>query len=91
MIEYTVNKKIILNKEDEEALLFNPDTGEISILNYQAVHIYECLCQNKTLEAIRIELCSIFEQIPADVIKEDMDHFVQDLVTKNVLSIKGAS
>lgn len=72
--------KIVFREEGDEALLFNPDTGQIKLLNYTGIFIWK-LCDGKHSvkdmeEVIRCE----FEEVgDKDIIQRDIREFLGQL------------
>jgi len=61
-----VNEKIVLREEGDEAFLFNPDSGDIKILNETGLFIWK-LCNGKNSKN--------------DIISKIMDHYEADRKT----------
>ncbi len=51
-LQYKLNTKIVSREEEGESLLFDPETGQVKVLNETATLIYELIKQNLTREKI---------------------------------------
>ena len=87
----SVNKDIVFRQEEEEALLFNPDTGMIKVLNPMGIFIWK-LCDGKhnRIDIIR-EILERYEGESKEKIEMDVDNFLDDLKNNNLLSFKDDS
>ena len=79
-------KNIIFRQEEEEALLFNPDTGMIKVLNPTGVFTWK-LCDGKhTRDDIISEILGNFEGEPREKIEQDVDKFLDELKNNNLVN-----
>lgn len=75
-----VNPNMVLREEgDEGAILFDPDSGAVRVLNSTAVAVWKLLEQERTVQEIFEELRYQFEDVDADA-EEQVIELVQRLV-----------
>ena len=77
---WVANPEIILEKEDDGVLLFNPDTGEIKILNETGAFFYERLDGKTPVKDVIKELCAIFDGITRDEAEKDIADLLEELI-----------
>jgi len=60
--QFLCNPDVVLREEDEEgALLYNPDTNQVKILNITGLAIWKALTSPNTIEGIALILLNDFE------------------------------
>jgi hypothetical protein len=74
-----VNKRIVFREEGDEALLFNPDTGGVKVLNQTGKFIWSNLDGKTTQEAIIRKMKDSFDIADGEQIKKDLNKFIDDL------------
>jgi hypothetical protein len=74
------NPDVILREEDpDRALLFNPDTNQIRVINTTGLFIWK-LCDNKNdLPTIVAALKEAFDGIPESEIETQVNDFLDDM------------
>jgi len=73
---YLQNPDVALREEDESgSLLFNPDTGEVLIINDTARFIWELCKDGATMDEIIREFGTGYENLPENL-KEDVDSYI---------------
>lgn len=73
------NPKIVFRLEEDEALLFDPDTGAIKVINRTGIFIWNLLDRRRSKEDIVRLLKEEFNDAPEEVVKEDIDSFIDSL------------
>jgi hypothetical protein len=78
---YLANPDVSCREEEpnEGAILFNPDTDAILVINPTGLLIWRALEQPRTQEEIVSYLMEACEGVPADQVAEDVDAFLQSL------------
>jgi hypothetical protein len=77
---YIRNPDVVLREEDEDgALLFNPDTNQVKVLNSTGLFIWERCDGIRSLQSIIDELKGEFSQVPLDELDKHVDDFLTDL------------
>ncbi len=87
-IQYIANPDVSCREEGEDgALLFNPDTDQVLVINITGLLIWQTLAephrQNEVVAALR-EQC---ENVPAEAISQDVAEFLQQMVDKGFVGI----
>lgn len=81
IIEYIINPDVVLREEDQDgALLFNPDTNDVKVLNTTGLFIWK-LCQKKSqkLSAIVKALKDSFDKVPVDEAETQVKDFIKQM------------
>lgn len=90
--EYTINPDVVLREEDQDgALLFNPDTNDVKVINNTGIFIWKSCQEPKTIDKIISELKDSFDQVPEDEIEEDAKTFLEELVNAGFIGRVKAS
>jgi sensor domain CHASE-containing protein len=77
---YLVNPEVSCREEGPDgALLFNPDTDAILVINPTGLLIWQALDQSRTRDEIVAHLLEVCEDVPTDQVAEDVDEFIQRL------------
>ncbi len=81
------NPDVVLREEDPEegALLFNPDTNQVKVINTTGLFIWQQCKTPRTLEEIIIELQKDFEDVPSDQIAEDVKEYIDSLLASGFI------
>lgn len=85
-ITYLKNPEIALREEDESgSLLFNPDSGEVLVINDTGRFIWD-LCENDiTVDAIVLEFNKTYENLPDNLV-EDVDTYIATMTKGGFLA-----
>ena len=79
---YIVNPDVGLREEDEDGgLLFNPDTNQIKVVNTTGLFIWKQCDGSHKLDEIVTAMQDAFEDAPADQITEDVNKFIEGMVS----------
>ena len=62
---FIANPNTVLREEDETAILFNPDTGAVHVLNFTAVAIWKLLDGKRNVRQIVADLRAEFDEMDA--------------------------
>lgn len=81
---YRRKKDIIFRKEGEEAILFNPDTSGIIVINSTGCFIWPLFDGKRTKEDILREMAKEFDVEPA-IAQKDLDNFIKELEKQNFI------
>ena len=86
MIEYPIaNPEIVFREELDEAILFNPNTGEIKLLNETGAFIYKLLDAKHSVEQIVDKLAKSFEIESREDALAEVREFIDSLQEKNLV------
>lgn len=73
---YLRNPDVVLRQEDENnSLLFNPDTGEVLVINDTGRFIWDLCTEGVTLDDIIHEFSVNYDLLPASLM-EDIDSYI---------------
>jgi len=75
-----------MDTTEDGRILFNPASGEVHMLDAIGSSIYSLLEQPLTLDEL-VESLSRMYDAPVDVIAEDVQAYIEDAVSKEILQI----
>jgi hypothetical protein len=85
---YTASPVVSCREEGPDgALLFNPDTDDVLVINVTGLLIWEALAEPRTQAQVVEALLEQCENVPEDEIAEDVREFVDQLVDRDFVSI----
>ena len=77
---YIINPDVVLRKEGSEgALLFNPDTDQMSVLNQTALFILNLCDGTHDLAGIVAAMMEAYEDTPEDQVAEQIVEYIEDM------------
>jgi len=77
---YIRNPDVVLREEDEDgALLFNPDTNQVKVINSTALFIWRQCDGSHSLQSILKDLNQEFDEVPLDQVEQHVNDFIGDL------------
>jgi hypothetical protein len=80
-IHYLCNPDVVLREEDESgALLFNPDTNQVKVINNTGLFIWNQFGSENNAETVAKALIEAFEDAPEDQVAQDVDEFITELL-----------
>ena len=79
---YLCNPDVVLREEDPEegALLFNPDTNQVKIINSTGLFIWQQCGHIHTMEEIVSGVKKNFDEVPTEQVSQDVQEFMQDML-----------
>jgi hypothetical protein len=84
------NPDVVLREEDPDgALLFNPDTNQIRVINTTGLFIWKHCNGKKDMPAIVAALKKTFDGVPDGEVEEQVKTFVDDMTANGFLGIPG--
>jgi hypothetical protein len=89
-LRYIRNPDVVLREEDEEGgLLFNPDTGQIRVINPTGLFIWQQCDGTRDLDEIATAMQEAFDEEapPADQLAEDLQTFVKEMVETGFIGV----
>lgn len=87
---YARNPDIVLREEDEDgALLFNPDTSEVRVLNATGLFIWK-RCGGAAMDELLAAVTDAFEDVPQGRVRSDVEDFVSGLLEAGFMGMTGA-
>ncbi len=83
---YQINPDVVLREEDPDgALLFNPDSNDVKVLNHSGLHIWKICREKMPREAIITGLKEQYDQVPDDQVGTEVDSFLESLEASGFL------
>ena len=81
------NPDVVLREEDPEegALLFNPDTNQVKVINATSLFIWQQCSVARTLEEIIAEVKKEFEEVPSEQVEQDVREFMDVMLTSGFI------
>jgi hypothetical protein len=90
-LRYLRNPEVVLREEDEEegALLYNPDTNTVTVINPTGLFIWQRCDGQNNLEQIACALQQACVDAPHDQVVQDVWEFVDGLVQEGFIGTVG--
>ncbi len=84
---YLRNPDVVLREEDpdEGALLFNPDTNQVKVINITGLFIWQQCDVARTLEEIVNEVQKGFDEVPSEQVTGDVKEFVDGMLASGFI------
>lgn len=78
---YLANPDVLCRIEDESgAILFNPDTDAVQVINSIGLEIWQTLSTPRTHADLVAHLREVCEEVPADQVEKDVEAFIKPLL-----------
>jgi hypothetical protein len=76
------NPDVVLREEDpdEGALLFNPDTNQVKVINPTGLFIWQQCGEARTLDEIVAEVLRGFDEAPMELVAGEVKEFVNGML-----------
>ncbi len=75
------NPDVVLRDEDDDgALLFNPDTNQVLVLNATAVHVWKHCDGVSSVPAIVTAVKAAFDAAPEEAVEADVGQFLDTML-----------
>lgn len=85
---YIQNPDVNLRDEDEDgALLFNPDTGKVQLLNSTGFYIWKLCAEGSTVDELVAAFKADFEEVPEDQVVADVEEFVDYMMDSGFIGM----
>jgi len=79
-LRYIVNPGVVLREEDPDgALLFNPDTNQVRVLNATGLFIWRLMDGTRDTPAVVAALKEAFEAVPEAEVEGHAAAFIDDM------------
>jgi hypothetical protein len=83
---YLRNMDVVLREEDQDgALLFNPDTNRVEVLNSTGLFIWQQCGAAHTLDEILAEVKKAFDEVPENQVAEDVQKFIDGMLASGFI------
>jgi len=81
------NPDVVLREEDpdEGALLFNPDTNQVKVINTTGLYIFQQFGEARTLDEVVDAVQKGFDEIPLEQIAQDVQEFIEGMVANGFI------
>ena len=80
-LRYTRNPDVVLREEDPDgALLFNPDTNQIRVLNNTGLFVWKLCDGSQDLPGFVAAMQESFDQVPEDQVTAQVTEYVDEMV-----------
>jgi len=85
-VYYLRNTDVVLREEDQDgALLFNPDTNRVEVLNSTGLFIWQQCGAAHTLDEILAEVKKAFDEVPENQVAEDVQKFIEGMLASGFI------
>jgi hypothetical protein len=85
---YVRNPDVVLRDEDDDgALLFNPDTNQVLVLNATAVLVWKLCDGRNEAAAIASAVKAEFEAAPDANVNADVKKFIEDMLAGGFIGL----
>jgi hypothetical protein len=86
---YLCNPDVSCREEGpgEGAILFNPDTDAVLVINAVGLLIWQALAEPRTTAGLVDHLLAACEEVPADQVEADVSAFVQGLLPGGFVAV----
>jgi len=86
-VNFLRNPDVVLREEDpdEGALLFNPDTNQVKVINTTGLFIWQLCGVARTLDEIVAEVQKGFDEVPLEQVAEDVKEFVDGMLASGFI------
>jgi hypothetical protein len=89
-VPFICNPEVILREEDPDgALLFNPDTNQIRVINATGLFIWKHCDGNNDISAIVASLKKSFAGVPEKNVANQVKSFIDDMRANGFLGVPG--
>ncbi len=86
--QYLANPDVSCREEGPDgALLFNPDTDQVVVVNVTGLLIWRAVTQPRAQDQIVAALVEQCDNVPPDQVAQDVNEFLQKLVNKGIVGI----
>lgn len=88
MSQFLRNPDVVLREEDEDgALLFNPDTNQVRVLNATAVFLWHLCDGSKAVGDMAAALKNHFEDVPEKQAEDHVKSFMDDMTANGFIGV----
>lgn len=85
---FIVNPDVSCREEEPEgAILFNPDTDDVLVINTTGFLVWEALSEPRTEEQLAEVLAARCDKVPQDQVGEHVAAFIKPLIEKGFVSV----
>ena len=85
---YFRNPDVVIHEEDPDgALVFNPDTDQIKVLNQTGFFIWQLCDGSRDMESIIARVQETFDEVPEDQVSGQVEDYVNEMVGAGFIGI----
>lgn len=85
---FMMNPDVVLHEEDPDgALVFNPDTDQIKVLNETGLFIWRLCDGSHDMAGIIARVRETFDEVPEDQVSGQVQDFINDMVGSGFIGI----
>ena len=85
---YMKNPDVVVREEDEDgALIYNPDTDQIRVLNPTGFFIYQLCDGSNDLNGIILAVKNTFKDVPDDQVSSQVGEYIDDMLNSGFIGI----
>jgi hypothetical protein len=85
---YFKNPDVVIHEEDPDgALVFNPDTDQIKVLNQTGFFIWQLCDGSYVMESIIARVQETFDEVPEDQVSGQVEDYVNEMVSAGFIGI----
>ncbi|MBN1563807.1 MAG: PqqD family peptide modification chaperone [Anaerolineae bacterium] len=89
---YVQNPDVNIREEDSDgALLFNPDTNQVQVLNSSGMYIWKMCAKGCTVTEIITAIKANFEDVPDGEVESDVEEFIAAMTNNGFLGVANGS
>jgi hypothetical protein len=87
LARFLQNPDVVLREEDTEegALLFNPDTNQVKVINTTGLFIWQQCGIARSMDDIVAEVQKGFAEVPTDQVHQDVEDFLNDMLSSGFI------
>ena len=83
---YMKNPDVVVREEDEDgALIFNPDTDQIRVLNPTGFFIYQLCDGSNDLNGMILAVKNTFKDVPDDQVSGQVEEYIDDMLSSGFI------
>ena len=82
---YRWNPALVFRDEGEGALIFNPESGDLKLINRTGALLLNLLMKEKEPAGWLDHLMETFPETPMETLQEDLNRFLEELEANDVL------
>ena len=91
-VQYIANPDVSCREEGPDgALLFNPDTDQVLVINPTGLLIWRALVRPQGLDQVVAALVEQCDHVPTDQVERDVEEFLDPLLAKGFVGIYGGT
>ena len=85
---YLRNPDVVLREEDQDgALLFNPDTSQMKVINHTALFIWQKCDGSVDLAAIATSMSEVFDEVLTEQVTSQIITFLDEMLADGFIGI----